>query len=390
MLTPRTSRKDPAVANQLCIHCREFHPAGTPFCSNTGKPLPPLGASTAAAGAPAADSMSSTSPASPTSPMSPTSPPPFAPPVSPVSPGSSLAGVEASPPAGGAPAPGLGGDGEKGVWDLLQQAFALYRKHAKLLISVAAVVFVPGAVAHACATAAILAPTMAVSVGLDPVTHLPVGDPFASGTVVAGFAAVLLGLLAVAVTGLFLHGIIVPLAQGAMAVALADRIAGGNAGWREIWTWLSRRIGTVLSAVIPAAILTGVGFFFLVVPGLILAFFFSFVPTIALFEGVGGTAALRRSFELVRSDWLRMLLMLIAFAVISALAQFVAGMLSMGLFGTRLVRDLVTLLAMPIPVLGSVLLYFDVRRKHDPGGFDERQLAHEMQALRGGGPRPRG
>jgi hypothetical protein len=357
------------VADLPCIHCRESHPAGTPFCANTGKPLLPAHSTAPTSGASAPD---------------PLVPPPFVPPPSPTHPVFGASEAKAPPPDPGAPASGLGGDGEKGVWDLLQQAFALYRKHAKLLISVAAVVFVPGALAHACATATILGPTIAVGAGLDPVSHLPVGDPFASGVVV-GFTAVLLGLLAVAVTGLFLHGIIVPLAQGAMAVALADRIAGGSASWREIWTWLLRRTGTVLSAIIPAAVLTGVGFFFLVVPGLILAFFFTFVPTIALFEGVGGTAALRRSFVLVRSDWLRMLLMLIAFAVISAVAQFVAGLMSMGLFGTRLVRDLVTLLAMPIPVLGSVLLYFDVRRKHDPGGFDERQLGREMQALRGGG-----
>jgi hypothetical protein len=30
---------------------------------------------------------------------------------------------------------------------------------------------------------------------------------------------------------------------------------------------------------------------------------------------------------------------------------------------------------MPIPVLGSVLLYLDVRRKYDPDGFSEQQLA---------------
>ena len=155
---------------------------------------------------------------------------------------------------------------------------------------------------------------------------------------------------------------------------------GGSAGWREIWTLLFRRLGIVLSAIVPAALLMGVGFFFLMVPGLILAFFFSFVPTIALFEGVGGTAALRRSYDLVRSDWLRVLLVMIVFAIIAGGAQLVAGILWGGLFGSQLLQDMLTLVAMPIPVIGSVLLYFDVRRKKE--GFDERQLAKEMETLR--------
>src|SRR6185312_10639352 len=95
--------------------------------------------------------------------------------------------------------------GDKGVLDLLQQAFDLYKKHAKLLLVVAAVVFVPGAFVHACARAAILAPTVAMAVTVDPVTHLPTA-PVAVGAVASGLGDMLLGMLAAAVTGLLLHG----------------------------------------------------------------------------------------------------------------------------------------------------------------------------------------
>lgn len=276
-----------------------------------------------------------------------------------------------------------GGDAELGVFDLLKRAFDLYQKHAKMLLTVAAVIFLPGALVHACAHAAILAPTVAVAVTLDPATHMPISGPVAVGTVVAGLSAMLLGLLAAAVTGLFLYGVIVPLTHGALALAAADRISGGAATWRDVWTWLFRRLGVVLSAVIPAALLTAVGFFFLVVPGLLLSFFFAFVPTVALFEGVGGTAALKRSYALVRSDWLRVLLVLICFGVLSAVARLIAGMLPLGLFGSRLLQDALTLVAMPVPVLGAVLLYFDTRRKHDAERFDQQRLADELAAIRG-------
>ncbi|MEO8212547.1 MAG: hypothetical protein ABI560_05115 [Myxococcales bacterium] len=320
----------------ICTHCQRSHPADTAYCPNTGKAM----SSVIGAG--------------------------------------ENAGAAPHTVVTGAGVTGLDSTAEQGVFDLLQRAFELYRRHAKTLLTVAAVVFVPGALAHACARAVILAPTVTAAVTVDPITHVPAG----ATSIVAGFTVMLLGLLAAAVTGLFLHGIIIPLVHGALALTAADRIAGGQAGWREVWGWLFRRLGTVLGAIIPAALLIGVGFFFLVIPGLILAFFFTFVPSVALFEGIGGTAALRRSYQLVRSDWLRMLLMLIVFGMISGVAQFVAGIIPAGLFFSRLFQDALTLLAMPIPVLGSVLLYFDVRRKHDPQGFGSERLASEMEAIR--------
>jgi hypothetical protein len=323
------------VPEELCAHCGDSHPARTAFCPVTGKAM-------------------AAEPAGPT-------------PI----------GMGQTEP-GGEPAAAP----EQGVFDLLQQAFQLYRKHAKAFITVAAVVFVPGAVAHACARAAILAPTVAVNVALDPVTHLPLEAPAAMGVLAAGFATMMLGLLAAAVTGLFLHGVIIPLTQGALALAAADRLLGRETSWQDLWTLLFRRVGTVFSAIVPAALLTGIGFFFLVVPGALLAFFFSFVPTVALFEGVGGVAALRRSYELVRADWLRMLLVLITFALLSGLAQIVAGMFFHGVLGTRLLQDALTLIVLPVPVIGSVLLYFDIRRKHE--GYDHQQLAAELERLRTG------
>jgi hypothetical protein len=190
----------------------------------------------------------------------------------------------------------------------------------------------------------------------------------------------LLGLLAAAITGLLFYGVIIPLVQGALALATADRLLGRTTSWQDLWALLFKRVGVILSAIIPAALLTGVGFFFLVVPGVLLSFFFSLVPMVALFEGLGGTAALRRSYELVRSDWLRMLLVLLAFVVINWVAQVVAGLFLRGVLGTNLLQNLLTLLVLPIPVITSALLYFDIRRKHE--GFDHQQLAAELERFR--------
>jgi len=316
------------VAEEVCVHCGEIHPPRTAFCPITGKVMTPARAEAADTG-----------------------------------------GLG---DRGSAPRPA-----EQGVFDLLQQAIELYRKHARAFLTIAAVVFVPGALAHACARAAILAPVAAVTVALDPHSPAPAAAPVAVGVVAAGFGAMLLGLLAAAMTGVLLYGVILPLVQGALALATADRLLGRTTSWQDLWAWLFKRVGTILSAIIPAALLTGVGFFFLVVPGVLLSFFFALVPMVALFEGIGGTAALRRSYELVRSDWLRMLLVLLAFMVISWVTQLVAGVFLRGVLGTSLLQDALTLLVLPVPVITSVLLYFDIRRKHE--GFDHRQLAAELE-----------
>jgi hypothetical protein len=145
---------------------------------------------------------------------------------------------------------------DKGVADILVEAFKLYRAHAKPLLGICALLFVPAAIVNSMARAAILGPTLAIAGSPDPAAAL------------AGSVSVyLLGLLGTLVTAFFLYGIIVPLTNGALTIAAADRILGGQAGWREVWMLLFRRLGRLLSAVVPAAIVVAIGcVFFLISP----------------------------------------------------------------------------------------------------------------------------
>jgi len=264
-----------------------------------------------------------------------------------------------------APAP------EKGVADILIEAFQLYRQHAKPLLLTCALLFVPAALVNSLARSAILGPTVAaMQAG---------GDP--SG--VAGSLGVyVLGLIGTLVTGFFLYGIIVPLTNGALTIAVADRILGGNAGWREVWMLLFRRLGLLLSALIPAAIVIALGCVFFLIPGLVFALFFAFVSPVVLIEGIGGRAALERSTTLVRSDWLRVALVLLTFALVRGVAQVLGSALVPpgSIFFGSLLSDLVTMVLLPIPVLGAVLLYFDIRRKRD--NFTPDNLRADLESLK--------
>ena len=121
----------------------------------------------------------------------------------------------------------------------------------------------------------------------------------AAGGTLGGFAVFALGLLGTLVTAFFLYGIIVPLTNGALTIAVADRILGGNAGWRAVWMLLFRRLRQApRDAVIPAALL-GARLRLLRDSGVVLGLFFAFASPVVLVEGLSGRAALRRSTDLV-------------------------------------------------------------------------------------------
>jgi hypothetical protein len=230
---------------------------------------------------------------------------------------------------------------QKGVFDLLRDAVAMFRASPRILLITAAVLFVPGAFLSACTRSAVFGPAV------------------------------------------ILYGAVLPLTQGALTVAAADRMVGGQAGWREHWTLLQRRSGPLLSAMIPLWVLVMMGYSLYVLPGIILSFLFAFVVPVVVIEGTGGLGALKRSYELVTTDYLRTALMLLVFGLLLALAHRLAGLFvpSSAPYVATFLGDLLFVLVMPVPILGSVLLYFDLRRKLD--GFTDESLKAELQALRG-------
>jgi hypothetical protein len=261
---------------------------------------------------------------------------------------------------------------EKGVADILVEAFQLYKRHAKALLVTCALLFVPASIIKSLALAAILGPSIAIATSADPATALG-----------GGLSVYLLGVLGTLVTAFFLYGIIVPLTNGALTISVADRILGGNAQWREVWMLLFRRLGKLMSAVVPAALVVAIGFVFFIIPGLILGLLFAFVSPVVLIEGIGGRAALERSTTLVRSDWLRVTLMVLVFGLLRGVAEILASAFIPHnlIFISSLFGDLITMVLLPVPVLGMVLLYFDVRRKRD--NFTPDHLRADLESLKG-------
>ena len=273
---------------------------------------------------------------------------------------------------------------EKGVIDLLNDAFALYRAHAKVFILTAAILFIPGSIISSGALALITAPLRASAAGLESLDAA--ADPAAAAALataaLGGLYAALLGLVGWAVVALLVYAIVVPLTLGALTIAVADRSLGGVSTPWEYWRLLFAHLGRLISALVPAAILCTIGYFFFVIPGLVLSFLFVFVPAVVLIEGQSGVAALKRSAHLVRSDWIRVAIVLITFGVINFVAHVVGNFLipDRAFFLAHLVGDLLTLILLPLPVLAAVLLYIDLRRKAE--GYSRDALRAQLDTLR--------
>jgi hypothetical protein len=323
-------------------------------------------------------------------------------------------------PAAGTPGFGAG----KSIGTILSEGFALYQKNLVALLVTCAILMGPVALVQSAATALIMAPTVAVDVSARKAEssmqqvqksaadwqkeiQAAKGDPkkvadlmreqqqqlqnvalatrdvvAAETTAVSGLMAILLGLLAELVGVALLFLIAVPLVTGALTIVIADRATGGNIGPGQAYGLLFRRFGKFLSAGTLGFVIVLAGLVCLIIPGLIAAFLFTFVPCVVLLESLGGGAALKRSVELVKANLPQVFVMLLVFSGIRIVSRIIAGLFipHTMFFIDVLVQDVLLMLLLPIPVVGTVLLYLDVRRQAD--GFDDRAVRAGIEGLR--------
>ena len=425
------------MSGNQCPHCGQLHPAGTIFCSATGRPLQVAPAAPPPAGPP--PQAQGYGPPGGAPPPQGYGSPPQAPPGY-GAPGAGAYGAPpqqppygaqphpqyGAPPPGygpppqggyGGPPPGYGAQpqfggavqrGPKPIGAILTEAFQLYQKHIGTLLLTCAVLLVPVSLAKSAAMALILAPTAVVDVAAnhaqqlsqrtaqDLQRQLQETDPkkrqelvkeqakemqdlqqawTATGTAaVGGLMAVLLGVVASLIGIAVMYGIAVPLVTGALTVVVADLSIGGNAGPGRAYGRLFRRFGTLLSAAAPAFFLVMFGLCLLIIPGLLLGFFFVFVTPVVLLENVGGIAALKRSAALVKANLAQVAIVCLVFAAIRLVASVMAGIFvpHTALFLGSFVQDVLLMLILPIPILGTVILYLDIRRQTE--GLDDARL----------------
>jgi hypothetical protein len=188
-------------------------------------------------------------------------------------------------------------------------------------------------------------------------------------------------------------------ASGAIVKALADRYLGNEVTIAGSYRYMLPRLIPYLITSVLGGLLVFVGFLLFLVPGIIFAFWITFLPSVMIVEDRFYVRAIERSRQLAAGEWGRIaaigLLMIGLFmgvyliiGVFVAILMVIATMAGSGgpqigesmpmwlmLFQGILGAVLQSLLS-PITVLLPVLLYFDVRVRKE--GFDIELLARSM------------
>jgi hypothetical protein len=173
---------------------------------------------------------------------------------------------------------------------------------------------------------------------------------------------------AILLTGLLLIGLAVPLAHATMNLVAVNQAAGVPLpAFMDVCVLLWRRRLRFLTALLPAALLVAVGSALFVLPGLIAAALFLFAPAVVFFERATGKAALLRSMALVKTDAVRVVVVVLAACVLSAAAYTLADLVMPEsghrflVFLRALVGDMLMVVGLPVPALTVARLYIDLR-----------------------------
>ena len=182
-------------------------------------------------------------------------------------------------------------------------------------------------------------------------------------------------------------GLLSVLATGALIRATADAYGGVTVDTRSAFTAARARYWTQLRAVVVARLVTLVGLFLFVVPGIIAAIHYFAVEQAAVLEDTTPSQARHRSSQLTQGAGGRILGMMVVLIVITWLPvvsqTVIAEWLRRGYEDSALaavIELLLQILALPLTTAAYTLLYFDRRIRAD--GMDV-QAAMQRMSLEG-------
>lgn len=242
----------------------------------------------------------------------------------------------------------------RGVGDILTAAFDVYRTHAAKLVVIVAIVVVPLSLIAALVVKVALAAKSTTSIGITGqrvTTIAPVGA-----------VAVLFGSL----LSLALAFIMAFVVEAAVARAAAQATIGDPVVTEESYRWGFRRFGSVLliAVLVGAAIL--VGLILLIIPGIIVAVMLAVAIPALVFEDKRGTAALRRSWELVKGEFWHVLGTVFLASLITGFVTGILDALGRSNWVLYWIFDVIArIITIPFTALVLIVLYLDLRARKE-------------------------
>lgn len=201
------------------------------------------------------------------------------------------------------------------------------------------------------------------------------------------------GAVGVNLTVALLGALIVVIGTALCFKAASAAYAGTRTGWRPSAEFARPRVAAVLWVAIIGAIGVTLGLIALIVPGVWLAISWSVAIPVLLFEGLGPTRALGRSFQLVRGRWWATLGILAVAWLISNIASGLVQSAFDALMSTSLgdhvfpaaVIDalggtVAAAIALPLEAVAVTMLYYDLRARREVLGVDVIARRLDLQA----------
>ncbi len=183
-----------------------------------------------------------------------------------------------------------------------------------------------------------------------------------------------------ALVGLLVMGLAWPLTSGAISMAVIHRLQGAKIEPRAEWMFAVHRLMPLASAVVPAALVTALGYVLLVIPGLVASLFLALVPTVVMLETRQSIDALKRSASLMKDLLGRAAGVLVLFVVVALLLCKLLTLVIPGDgFFDLLASDLALIVLAPLPMIALTLLYLEQRRLSE--GMTAESLQNDLDHL---------
>jgi hypothetical protein len=263
-------------------------------------------------------------------------------------------GFAAPPPPPPPPPPSAGGGGAlppRSLGDILSTAFEVYKANAAKLIGIVAIVVVPLALIESLITKVVFARDCVVLSGVT--VSGKICEP------VSGFA-----VLIVVVVGIIVPFVMSFVIQAAIARAAGQATVGDPIDAEASYRWGFGHFGAVLLISLLAGLAILGGLILFIIPGLIIAVFLTVVIPSLVFENQRGSAALSRSWNLVKGNFWHVLGTVIVSGLI---VGFVAGIFSAlggsNWFLSWIFSSIGRIITVPFGALVAVILYLDLRAR---------------------------
>jgi hypothetical protein len=144
-----------------------------------------------------------------------------------------------------------------------------------------------------------------------------------------------------------------------------------------------RVFGAIFGKVFATGLLFGlvmlIGTVLLIIPGIVFYVWFVLCQVVVVLEGKWGRDALKRSKELGKGFYLRILVVLIIMIVLMLIPFFAIGFISFFMGGEAVVilLAMVQTLIMPFALIPLVLIYYDLRVRKE--SYDTTALAEDLK-----------